>query len=118
MVEGELASELEPIAERLHHVAWVHGMSLHLEAPESIKAAARGGGTRIASFDGLNLSGDHPYEKFEFSDGGSLDFQRGIGVSVKALLFEDSTEGSTPEMPSATFRSAGAEFVVKPGIGL
>jgi hypothetical protein len=169
MVEGEFGNELEPIAEQLHHVAWVHGTSLHLEATEAIEATARGrgttvrneraasdeeawvhfaipsisvisnvdlairavildfttsqfaeidtvdvwdGGTRIASFDGLNLSGHHPFAKLEFSDGAIVDFQRGIGVSVKVLLYNPVDSPGE----HAIFRSAGAEFVIKAGI--
>ena len=168
MVEGEFGNELEPIAEQLHHVAWVHGTSLHLEAPESVEAVARGGGTtvrfegaasdeawvhfaipsiafisnvhlairavildftttenahvdtvdvwdggaKIASFDGLNLSGTHPFEKLDFSRDASPGFQRGIGVSVK-VRFHASIDINKEH---AIFRSAGAEYVVKTGV--
>ncbi len=66
------------------------------------------GRVRIASFEGLSLSGEHRFEKFEIE--GHPSFSRGINVSVQVGFAENGGVSTLID-----FISVGAEFVTKSG---
>lgn len=63
----------------------------------------------IASFEGLNLPGEHRFERFEIE--GHPSFNRGINVSVDVGI---GVNGDAS--PLVEFISAGGEFVTKSGV--
>jgi hypothetical protein len=67
------------------------------------------GPNRIASFENLNLSGEHRFEKFEIE--GHPGFSRGINVSVEIAFAVNHGTSSIIE-----FMSAGGEFISKSGV--
>ncbi len=65
------------------------------------------GNSRIARYDNLGLSGDHPFESFEVPVHPSV--QWGIGVSVQ-VLFSSVLAGDTA-YPWVRFVAAGGDFI-------
>lgn len=65
------------------------------------------GDQMIATFDGLRLSGDHPFESFEIPELPAVRW--GLGISVQVLF--NSLLARDTSYPWVRFISAGADFV-------